>query len=183
MEEHNRDTYSPTSGKVLALVALAMPKRGKRVRHVVVSKPYRFRGRMTKGLGVGGKYISHPYYSAEFEKILGCKPFPGTLNMETDTDWRELSSNCKPLVIKETVWNGKVLGAVYVWRARLVTSSGEYDGVVVIRPLKSAHRPQVLELVSCRKLRPLIGEEGEAEVLVDCDENPWYTVHERNSVK
>ncbi len=134
---------------------------------------YRFHGRMVEGLGVGGKYVSHPYYEEQLGKLLGCKPFPGTLNLETDTDWRELSSNCAPIVVKETVWEGRVLGAVYAWRARLVTVKGEAR-VLVIRPLKSVHSPRVLELVACERLRGLVEGVDRVEVVVDCKPNPWH---------
>jgi riboflavin kinase len=134
------------------------------------------RGRVTVGLGVGGKYVSHPYYREAFSKVLGCTPFPGTLNLATDSDWRLLASLCQPMVIEETVWNGTRLGAVYMWR---VLSLGPLKGdrqprALLIRPLLSKHPSNVLEVVACVELRPLLASD-EVSVAIECRRNPLYT--------
>ncbi len=137
----------------------------------------RVKGRVVGGLGVGGKYVAHPYYSIAFERILGCKPYPGTLNLDTDTDWRMLASHCLPEIIEETVWDGVRLGAVYVWRVASITPCREEcppARIVLIRPLLSRHPHNILELVSCFKLRPLLTSEA-VEIEVMCRENPLYT--------
>jgi len=127
-------------------------------------------GRQVRGFGVGGRYVSHPYYSGWFERTLGCKPFPGTLNFDAGVDWRELASACKPEVIPETVYDGVRLGAVYVWRGRVMTREG-YVEAAVIRPLLSGHPPTVLEIVACRRLKPLLPESDDAVlVTIDCVE-------------
>ncbi|KSW12036.1 hypothetical protein CF15_04455 [Pyrodictium occultum] len=112
-------------------------------------------GRRAPGFGEGGRYVSHPYYSGWFERLLGCRPFPGTLNIEAGVDWRQLAGECEPLVIPETIWEGRRLGAVYAWRARVRTREGSVEAML-IRPLLSRHGPRVLELVACRRLEPLL---------------------------
>ncbi len=124
----------------------------------------RVRGRVVAGLGVGGRFVSDPYYSLAFSRLLGCTPYPGTLNIESDTDWRELASTCRPMVVGGV--EGR--GVVYVWMARL---AGER--VLLIRPLKSSHEPWVLEVVACRRLRGDVP--GEVVVEVDCVLEPPYT--------
>jgi riboflavin kinase len=132
------------------------------------------RGRRVPGLGVGGRYISHPYYQAWFEKLLGCKPYPGTLNLETSVDWRQLAARCVPKVIPETTWEGRRLGAVYVWEARVkLADTTEEAEAALIRPLLSKHPANVLEIVACERLGDRIGEE--VEVIVACMPNPDYT--------
>ncbi len=127
-------------------------------------------GRQVRGFGVGGRYVSHPYYSGKFRELLGCEPFPGTLNFDAGVDWRELASVCEPKVIPETVWDGARLGAVYVWHGRVMTRRG-YVEVVVIRPLLSGHPPTVLEIVACEKLKPLLHESDDAVlVTIECRE-------------
>ncbi|MET1101083.1 MAG: DUF120 domain-containing protein [Pyrodictiaceae archaeon] len=129
------------------------------------------RGKLVKGLGVGGKYVSHPYYSFKFREILGCDPYPGTLNIDSDTDWRELASHCRPLVIESTNWNGVELGAVYVWRARV--QGVDNDKITLIRPLKSRHKPQVLELVACIELKPVIPSLDNIIIEIECIKDPY----------
>ena len=136
----------------------------------------RVTGRVVRGLGVGGKYVAHPYYSRRFREILGCNPYPGTLNLDTDTDWRMLASHCLPETIEETVWDGVRLGAVYAWRVARIEPCREpcTAPTVLIRPLLSRHPHNVLELVSCTRLRPLLAGDT-VTVEVECRENPFYT--------
>lgn len=112
-------------------------------------------GKCISGFGVGAKFMAHPYYEKAFSELLGCKPYPGTLNIVSTVDWRELASNCEPIVIPETLWDGRRLGAVYAWRARIRVDSNTFE-VLLIRPLLSKHSPEVLELVSCSRLRDAI---------------------------
>jgi len=131
-----------------------------------LEQPLVIRGKRVRGLGVGGRYVSLPYYSSWFRRLLGCEPYPGTLNFRGKADWRELASLCEPMVIPEAVADGRRLGAVYVWRARLRTVAGKRD-VLVIRPLLSGHEPVVLEIVACEKLAPLLPDE-EIELEIEC---------------
>jgi riboflavin kinase len=130
-------------------------------------------GTRTRGLGVGGRYISHPYYSEAFRRILGCTPFPGTLNIEASVDWRQLAAECEPIVVPETVWEGRRLGAVYAWEAVVETSRGPVQAAL-IRPLLSRHPPNVLEIVACEKLAPLLPGDR-VRVRIRCHPNPDYT--------
>ncbi len=134
----------------------------------------RVRGRIVEGLGVGGKYVAHPYYMSVFTAILGCKPYPGTLNIRADIDWRELAAKCVPEVINEVYWDGVRLGAVYVWRAKLAIDLNVRPPTVLIRPLLSRHESNVVELVSCSRLRDLLRSDH-VEVIVLCRRNPDYT--------
>ena len=126
------------------------------------------KGRRVPGFGVGGKYVSHPYYSRHLESQLGCTPFPGTLNFDAGVDWRELAGACQPSVIPETVWDGVRLGAVYVWRGHVETRRGTVRALV-IRPLLSGHPPTVLEIVACERLEPLLPG-SDVVVSIECVE-------------
>ncbi|HIP65072.1 MAG TPA: DUF120 domain-containing protein [Pyrodictium sp.] len=119
-------------------------------------------GQHVKGYGVGKHYVGHPYYNNILQQLLGCKPYPGTFNMKADIDWRELAAKCEPYVIPGTRVGDTELGGVYVWRAWL----GKIR-VLLIRPLKSKHEPNVLELVACKKLEDYAGEHVVVEV--ECD--------------
>jgi len=104
-------------------------------------------GQHVKGYGVGKYYVEHPYYNNVLQQLLGCKPYPGTFNIKTDVDWRELAAKCRPYVVPGTYIDGVELGGVYVWSAWL-----EKIRVLLIRPLKSKHEPNILELIACMKL-------------------------------
>ncbi len=130
-------------------------------------------GKMIKGLGVGRKFISHPYYFRKLSSILNCSVYPGTLNVETDTDWRKLASECEPTIIPPVVYNGRVLGAVYLWGARLVLSDLTTE-CAIIRPLKSSHPPNVLEIIACQRLREKI-HNLDIAVEVECKETKSLT--------
>ena len=131
-----------------------------------MERPLVLRGKRVDGLGVGGRYVSMQYYSTWFRRLLGCEPYPGTLNFIGKADWRELAGLCEPIVIPEARIGDKRLGAVYVWRARLRTVTGKRD-VLVIRPLLSVHEPVVLEIVACERLAPVLPDD-EIEVEIEC---------------
>ena len=122
-------------------------------------------GPVVKGFGVGGRYIAHPYYSGRLGGLLGCRPFPGTLNFR-GVDWRLLASRCEPLVVPETLWEGRRLGAVYAWRAVVETVDGPVEALV-IRPLLSRHEPEVLEVVACQRLAPILPD-GRVRARIRC---------------
>ncbi len=115
----------------------------------------RIRGRAVRGLGVGARYVSMREYREWLGGLLGCTPYPGTLNLHTSVDWRLLAACCEPLVARP----GGGLGAVYAWRGSVAGRR-----VLVIRPLLSAHPPVVLELVACGRLGAGVGEVVEVEV-------------------
>jgi len=120
------------------------------------------KGRRASGVGAGRRYVLDPYYYEALRSALGCNPYPGTLNIVSDTDWRRLASTCRPRVIPG--YGGRE--PVLYWYAR--TSSGVR--VLVLRPLASVHEPNVLEIVSCVYL-----ESSSLELEVDCDYEPPYT--------
>ncbi len=122
-------------------------------------------GPVVPGFGVGGRYIAHPYYSKRLGELLGCQPFPGTLNFR-GMDWRLLASQCEPLVVPETVWEGRRLGAVYAWKAVIETVEGPVEALV-IRPLLSRHEPEVLEVVACQRLAPVLPD-GRVRARIRC---------------
>jgi riboflavin kinase len=129
-------------------------------------------GKHIEGLGVGGKFISMEYYLAHFRKLLGCDPYPGTLNLETHCDWRELQSLCKPYVVPGKEVDGRMLGPVLVWRGVVELKDGERVQCLILRPLLSKHKSTVLELVSCTRLRERLGA-GPVRVEVACEQQEW----------
>ncbi len=71
------------------------------------------------------------------------------------------------------ILNGRRLGAVYVWRARIRVDTKALD-VLLIRPLLSKHDPEVLELVSCSRLRDILTSDH-LRVEVLCRIDPYIS--------
>jgi len=120
-------------------------------------------GRYVKGYGVGRYYVEHPYYNSILQQLLNCKPYPGTFNIKANVDWRELAVKCRPHVIPGMLVDNVELGGVYVWYAWLGRTK-----VLLIRPLKSKHEPNVLELVACTRLEGY--DEEHVVVEIECED-------------
>ena len=43
-----------------------------------------FSGRVFSGMGKGRYYVGHPEYQTRFERALGYRPYPGTLNLKLE---------------------------------------------------------------------------------------------------
>ncbi|MEM0030756.1 MAG: DUF120 domain-containing protein [Desulfurococcaceae archaeon] len=105
------------------------------------------RGKVISGVGEASKYVEE--YGSEFEKILGVKPYPGTLNIELGECIEEIIGNIRPTIIQPP---RKGLGVVYAYRGFLRGIQ-----VLVVKPALTKHDCRVVELVSAVKLREVLG--------------------------
>jgi len=120
----------------------------------VVKKIVTISCRVVSGIGEGGKYVRLGHYEDIFKKLLnGEKPYPGTLNIHCDINYKELINICKPEVIP----NIEGYGGFYYWYAILenpkLGSNSVRLNVIVLRPFLSRHKEYVLEIVSNIYLR------------------------------
>ncbi len=116
------------------------------------------RGKVVRGVQEGRKYTSMPVYNILLTELLGETPFPGTLNIETDLTYLELSDLCPPSQIRSIYMEGREYGGFYYWMGYLIPpegSSGERVRVLVLRPFLTVHGERVLELVASKGLREL----------------------------
>lgn len=107
-------------------------------------------GYVFSGLGKGSFFVSLDEYKNFFSSLLGGDPYPGTLNVKLDNaSWRDLNWHYfKPE-------NG--FGAIYYRVGRL----GK-EKIIVIRPARSRHEDDVIEIVSSINLRKKYGlEDGD----------------------
>ncbi len=130
--------------------------------------PYRVRllGRYVKGLGRAGAFLSMEVYREILSRRLGSDPYPGTLNIEVEGlgGYRELRRICPPEDVGDIEVGGRIFGGLHIWRGSI---GGER--VLVIRPYRSAHPENVLEVVSREKLAERLKiEEGQA-IAVDIE--------------
>ena len=110
------------------------------------SKPfYKYvKGRVVSGLGEGSRYVS--LYSELFEKYLGFKPYPGTLNIVVENTTVSMDSIVNKIVIPPP-GNGYV--SVYAYRAYIYG----VEVVYVVKPMITKHGREIDEVVSRYNLR------------------------------
>ena len=130
----------------------------------------RVRGKVVSGSGVGAKFVSMKSYIDIFKSLGIAKPYPGTLNVLTNLSYEDIVKVCKPLKYIHEVRNGYgIHGGLIIWNGKLVRGS---DGVnvLVIRPLRSRHGPEVLEVISELYLRGrlLLNDGDDVELIINC---------------
>ncbi len=111
------------------------------------------RGKVCKGFGEGGKYVTRRPYIDYFAKELGSDPFPGTLNVSVGQGYEEISSLCPPARVEF----GTGSGALLVWRGKISAGGRAVADVLILRPVLSRHSPDVIEVVSPANLREELG--------------------------
>lgn len=111
------------------------------------------------GFGKAALFLSMPRYAEFFEKLLGEKPFAGTLNARVSEkvveELRSLAENNETgFRLEEKIVGGKKLGGVSCLKAR-VSKGGEKIAAncLLVFPDKGAHEKSVLEVVAASNLR------------------------------
>ncbi len=109
----------------------------------------RVRGRVFSGRGEGEIYIN--IYARAFEKTLGYRPYPGTLNIRLiDGRRSRLLGNVKPIIVKPPELPGTRLAEVECYRARIE----DLDNVYIIVPrIKSYYGDNIIEVIAPINLR------------------------------
>ncbi len=126
----------------------------------------RIRARVTSGLGKGGKFIAIPLYEEIFERILGKRPFHGTLNLEVDSvDAVKVGKAFmeQGMLHDGLEWDGKKMGAIETLSAVLWIGTRKLK-VSLVRPALTEHHREVIEVVSDLHLRQEFGLEDGDEV-------------------
>lgn len=121
-------------------------------------------GKVATGMGEGGWYISRRGYQAALEKLLGFKPYYGTLNIALEgaeaAKLAELRAR-DGLLVREFQDEGRTFGAVKCFRAAL----RGIDAAAVL-PLRG-HHTDVLEVVAPVHLRERLGLHDGDEVTIE----------------
>ena len=108
-----------------------------------MTKKRKIEGIVVSGMGRGAYFVSLPSYKKFFEKVLGGKVFEGTLNIKLrGARWDCLKLNYK----KYFPPNGH--GAIYYVYAKL-----HGERILIIRPAKSTHSDDVIEIIASDNLR------------------------------
>jgi len=114
---------------------------------------YTFHGKVFSGSGRGAYYVGHPEYVKRFKELLGCEPFPGTLNVKLDSEEdirerRRLRLRGEGLRIEEFHIAGERFSSVNCFKGRL-----ENETIALLIVAITDYDDSVLELISPVYLR------------------------------
>jgi riboflavin kinase len=119
--------------------------------------PTQIKGLLASGLGEGQYYISVPEYSEQFQNLLGWIPYPGTLNIRLatsiDVEGFQRLINSPSHLIKGFKHEGRTFGEVLLWKCEIQHFTDETVEGAVIRPVRTHHNHQILELLAPENLR------------------------------
>ncbi len=131
-------------------------------------------GKVFSGLGEGEFYVN--LYARNFHRVLGIRPYPGTLNIRLDDNSVTIAEKClrkdKAILIDPPL---EGYGRVCVWPAYLKCLK-----VYVIRPEKTVYKRDVVELISDKNLREVFnlvdGDRVKVQVALDNNWMPPYCI-------
>ena len=146
----------------LTAKAVAMLRREHSDYLKLFERPEKFAitGQVASGFGEGGYYVGQEHYQRQFRRLLGMRPFPGTLNLRLsgpEAAKLELLRQQPGLPLEGFENNGRTFGKGRVFRARL----GSIDCAVVL-PDRTLHSDN-LEVICEKHLRRSLGlRDGQA---------------------
>jgi riboflavin kinase len=111
----------------------------------------KIRGRVFSGVGEGRYYVSLEGYKKQFIEKLGFDPYPGTLNikiLKEEMYFRRRLDEDEGILIKGFSTEDRTFGDVKAFKCRV----DGIDGAVVI-PQRTHYPPDILEIISSKKLR------------------------------
>ncbi len=102
-------------------------------------------GKVISGLGQGGYFLSREGYRQQFLNRLGYIPFPGTLNVLLDEPF---PASAPAIFIQGFSERESCFGSCRCYRIRI-------NGIeaAAIRPEKSSHPPEMIEVIAPLNLR------------------------------
>jgi len=123
-------------------------------------------GVVVSGLGEGRYYISLPYYSGMIQKLLGFKPYPGTLNVRLtgDSVWKRRQLNAyRSLYIPGFRDEKRVYGGAWLFKAKI----NGYEPAGIVIPERTSHGSEIIELVAPDYLRSVLGLKDGDRVVIE----------------
>lgn len=128
------------------------------------------RGRYVKGLDKARYFMSLKLYREIFSTLIGREPFEGTFNIEVEniSSYRDLMNMCsRYIVIPDQYYDGRVFGGLYIWFGEIE----RIGRVLVVRPFRSAHKENILEIVSDKRIRDELGIDygGYVDIKILCE--------------
>ena len=102
-------------------------------------------GKITAGLGKAGFFLSREGYRRQFQECLGFVPFPGTLNVLLDEPFPASSPS---ILIRGFSEAEECFGGCLCYH---ISINGM--DAAAIRPEKSSHPPELIEVIAPSNLR------------------------------
>lgn len=127
-----------------------------------------FEAVVESGMGKGALFLSMPHYAQAFEKILGRKPFAGTLNARVSVQDAEKILGFKNQLgerVEGFSEGGKKLGGLTFLKAEVFGI-----GCLLVFPDKTTHEEGVLELVCGESLRKRLLLKDGHKIVVELSE-------------
>lgn len=129
------------------------------------STPIELTGHVITGLGEGQYYTSLKGYRDQFIKLLGFKPYPGTLNVKLETEsvgCRSLLNLKEEVIIKGFNSKNRTFGG---GRCYPVKVDNGVKGAIMI-PERSHYPDDIIEIISTDNLRERLGLEDGSRITV-----------------
>ncbi len=121
-------------------------------------------GMVTSGIGEGKFYVQIQRYSEEFERLLGKKAFPGTLNLVVDKDdYKEFLLRRDPIKIEGFRTNERTFGWISCYRIKLQKNNKLVDAIITI-PERTSHPENIAEIIAPNYLRKELNVEDNDKV-------------------
>jgi riboflavin kinase len=100
-------------------------------------------GVVETGIGEGRYYLGLEGYKKQMKENLGFEPFPGTLNIRINEQWKkeQLLAN-EPIIISGFRKKERTYGDIYAYPCML-----EKHNCAVIVPMRTSHGPEIVEIV------------------------------------
>ncbi len=111
-------------------------------------------GRVVTGMGEGGYYVGQEKYADQFEKQLGFRPYPGTLDVKLERDAAGMKEALMRMPAKQIggfETSERTFGPVKFFEARLKGTRA-----AIVMPDRTSHT-NVLEIIAPRNLRKALG--------------------------
>ena len=125
-------------------------------------------GAVITGLGEGKYYTQLHEYVIQFEDILGFAPYPGTLNIELDTESINIFSTCRPegITLDGFVRDERTFGDVECINVRIFDIEG-----AIVRPKRTHYPDNIIEIIAPVNMRESFdlndGSQVNVEILLD----------------
>ncbi|MBT4540951.1 DUF120 domain-containing protein [Candidatus Woesearchaeota archaeon] len=127
-------------------------------------------GLVTSGIGEGKFYVQLQRYNEEFTKLLGKKPFPGTLNLIVDRDeYKELLLKKELVKVEGFKTKERSFGCINCYKINVqnVKNNKRTVEAFIIIPERTSHPENVAEIIATDYLREKlkINDNDKVEIL------------------